>query len=122
MRLHALLTLAAPLLGALAGAHARVFTGSAMEGMEEAANFQIQHRLEMARGFLGPPQAEEPAAHQKREPIMTFRNPKARQFHVDGTKIPDGASLAWCAAARCSCACSGVRCGRLVGGVDAHLG
>lgn len=60
-----------------------------MEGMEEAANFQIEH-LEQMRSFLGPQASEQAAQHTKREPIMTFSNPKAKQFHVDGTKIPDG--------------------------------
>lgn len=86
MRLNTLFTLS---VSFLAAANARIFSGSAMEGMEEAANFQAD-QLERMRSFLGPQTPEQPSQPVKREPIMTFRNPKARQFHVDGTKIPDG--------------------------------
>ena len=61
-----------------------------MEGLEEAANFQAE-QLERMRSFLGP-QLQDAPQLSKREPIMTFKNPKAKEFHVDGTKIPDGRS------------------------------
>ena len=86
MRLNALF--AAVAASFLAVAHARIFSGSAMEGLEEAANFQVE-QLERMRSFLGP-QPEDAPQLSKREPVMTFKNPKAKQFHVDGTKIPDG--------------------------------
>jgi hypothetical protein len=72
--------------------HARIFSGSAMEGLEEAANFQAE-QLGRMRSFLGPAQSEEPQHSKRAEPIITFNNPKAKQFHVDGTKIPDGRPL-----------------------------
>lgn len=59
-----------------------------MEGLEEAANFQAE-QLERMRSFLGPSQPASDPQLQKREPIMTFKSPKAQKFHVDGTKIPD---------------------------------
>lgn len=63
-----------------------------MEGMEEAANFQMDHREMMMRNLLDfSPSSEPPLA--KRESLISFANPKAQEFFVDGTKIPLGALL-----------------------------
>ncbi len=59
-----------------------------MEGLEEAANFQAE-QLENLRSFLGP-QSDQPAQNVKRDSTITFKNPKAEKFFVDGTKLPDG--------------------------------
>lgn len=85
MRFSVLVALASTLYGT---AYARIHQGSAMDGLADAANFQIEHMQNM-RSFLGPPE-ELHARNEKREPMLTFRNPKAAKFHVDGTKIPDG--------------------------------
>ena len=53
-----------------------------------------RERLERLTSFLGPDASEpsEPLGQlAKRESLITFRNPKAQEFFVDGTKIPDGA-------------------------------
>ncbi|CDO70948.1 hypothetical protein BN946_scf184829.g57, partial [Trametes cinnabarina] len=68
------------------------FAGSAMEGMETAEAIQ-REQLERMREFLGP-QAQ-PESHATRstsriESLITFKNPRAREFFVDGTSIPDG--------------------------------
>ena len=75
------------------------FAGSAMEGMEIAESIQ-REQLERMRDFLGPrasfdssQSAETPDAEKvvkKREAPISFANPRAREFFVDGTKIPDG--------------------------------
>lgn len=87
MRLSTFLLLLASSLAPLCSA--RIFSGSAMEGLEEAANFQAG-QLERMRSFLGPSQAPDASQLEKREPIISFKNPRANEFHVDGTKIPDG--------------------------------
>ncbi|CAL1711151.1 unnamed protein product [Somion occarium] len=69
-------------------ASARTFSGGAIEGFEEAANFQAE-QIENLRSFLGPKQEDSSTQNVKRESAITFRNPNARQFFVDGTKIPD---------------------------------
>ena len=71
------------------GAYARIFSGSAMEGMEDAINFQIEQREAMLQSFpsFGPPV---PPALTKRSAPPTFRNPRAREFFVDGSKLPLG--------------------------------
>ncbi|THG97171.1 hypothetical protein EW026_g4786 [Hermanssonia centrifuga] len=58
-----------------------------MEGLEEAANFQAE-QLQNLRSFLGP-QSDQPAQNVKRDSTITFKNPKAEKFFVDGTKLPD---------------------------------
>lgn len=85
MRFSILVTLVSALYST---SYARIHQGSAMDGLADAANFQIEHMQNM-RSFLGPPE-ELHARNEKREPMLTFRNPKAAKFHVDGTKIPDG--------------------------------
>ena len=86
MRLNAFITFAFAVVAT--HVHARIFSGSAMEGLEEAANFQREH-IQNMRSFLGPPVRED-QLEKRAESIITFKNPKAKQFHVDGTKIPDG--------------------------------
>ena len=82
------------LLGALllsaTGVLAR-FAGSAMEGMEAAQNIQ-REQLDRLRDFLGPVPSDVPAPGTvaKRESPISFSNPRANEFFVDGTKIPDG--------------------------------
>ncbi|KAG6837827.1 hypothetical protein H0H93_016195 [Arthromyces matolae] len=60
-------------------------TGSAVQGMEDALAIQ-QEQLQRMNDFLGPVanvQNSDPA------PTITFNNPAAKQFFVDGTKIPE---------------------------------
>ncbi|TBU48753.1 alpha/beta-hydrolase [Dichomitus squalens] len=68
------------------------FSGSAMEGMETAETIQ-REQLDRLRDFLGPvqPPQPDPATGNiaKREAPISFANPKAKEFFVDGTKIPD---------------------------------
>ena len=65
------------------------FTGSAMEGMDEAAAIQ-REQIERMRDFLGPRVEEFGQTMAKRESPISFSNPKAKEFFVDGTTIPDG--------------------------------
>ena len=61
-----------------------------MPGMDEAAAIQ-REQIERLRSFLGPEVggvAEQNVA--KREAPISFSNPRANDFFVDGTKIPDG--------------------------------
>ncbi len=69
-----------------------------MEGMETAESIQ-REQLERMRDFLGPrasfdaepeDEPEEPTVKRREAPI-SFANPRAREFFVDGTKIPEGA-------------------------------
>ncbi|KAI1789184.1 alpha/beta-hydrolase [Ganoderma leucocontextum] len=63
-----------------------------MLGMKRAADIQRQ-QLDRLRDFLGPihtgaqDKAFEPFS--KREATITFSNPKAEEYYVDGTKIPE---------------------------------
>lgn len=59
-----------------------------MPGMEDAMEIQ-REQLERLRGFLGP--TEPSPTTVKRQAPITFSNPAAEQFFVDGTTIPDGA-------------------------------
>lgn len=70
--------------------------GEAMEGMKGAMDIQ-REQIERMRDFLGPvvdtQSAESPEKRQQTEKkgsTITFRNPAAQKFFVDGTKIPDG--------------------------------
>jgi hypothetical protein len=82
----ALLVLCISLLPAT---YARIFSGSAMEGMADAVNFQLDYREAMMQNFpsFGP---HVPASHIKRDAPPTFSNPRAEQFFVDGSKLPLG--------------------------------
>jgi hypothetical protein len=55
-------------------------------GLEEALKSQ-REQLERMSDFLGPPVS---AASTAPPPTITFKNPKAKQFLVEGTKIPNG--------------------------------
>ena len=63
--------------------------GGAMQGMEDAMEIQ-REQLERLRTFLGP---ESSQVHARSDPTITFSNPAAEQFFVDGTTIPDGISF-----------------------------
>ncbi|EIN06453.1 alpha/beta-hydrolase [Punctularia strigosozonata HHB-11173 SS5] len=64
------------------------------EDMDKAMSFQ-KEQLQRMSDFLGPPGSQEGTetlsarAPAKRESTITFSNPKAREFLVDGTKLPD---------------------------------
>jgi hypothetical protein len=66
------------------------------EAMDKAMSFQ-KEQLQRMSDFLGPPELHEdfePASAQtlrKRQSTITFSNPKAQEFLVDGTTLPDGA-------------------------------
>ncbi|KAF7315184.1 Carboxypeptidase [Mycena indigotica] len=60
--------------------------GGAMQGLEDAMQIQ-REQLARLGDFLGPtPQLQSVA---KRESTITFSNPAAEKFFVDGTTIPD---------------------------------
>lgn len=65
--------------------------GGAMQGMEDSMAIQ-REQLERFHDFLGPqPQSDTvPPNHKKRESTITFSNPAAKKFLVDGRKIPEG--------------------------------
>ncbi|KAG6889119.1 hypothetical protein C0995_003688 [Termitomyces sp. Mi166 len=66
-------------------------SGSAMQGMDNAIAFQ-REQIQRMREFLGPvsnPTSSKPLT------TITFNNPAAKQFYVDGTKIPEGESCPW---------------------------
>ena len=75
------------------GACVARFAGSAMEGMEIAESIQ-REQLERLRDFLGPHESsdneEVGKTVAKREALISFSHPRAKEFFVDGTKIPDG--------------------------------
>lgn len=62
--------------------------GGAMQGMEDAMEIQ-REQLERLRTFLGP-ESTQVQARAQIAPTITFSNPAADQFFVDGTTIPDG--------------------------------
>lgn len=66
-------------------------TSSHFAGMDEAVEIQ-KESIERLKDFLGPNAF--PGANDKRAaappPTIEFKNPKAQEFFVDGTKIPDG--------------------------------
>lgn len=63
--------------------------GALHGGMEDAMAIQ-REQLERMRDFLGP--IPEPAVSKRQQAsTVTFSNPAAEQFFVDGTTIPDGA-------------------------------
>lgn len=59
-------------------------------GMENARNIQ-REQLARLQDFLGPPPPK-PTAPAK-ESTISFKNPAAKKFLVDGTKIPDGKAI-----------------------------
>ncbi|KAJ7287292.1 alpha/beta-hydrolase [Mycena rebaudengoi] len=61
--------------------------GGAMQGLEDAMEIQ-REQLERLTGFLGP--GINPShTPTKRQSTITFSNPAAKKFFVDGTTIPD---------------------------------
>jgi len=66
---------------------------SAMDGMQNARNIQ-REQLQRMQDFLGPPPPPPPTKPGSgKGSTVTFKNPAAKQFLVDGTKIPDGMSF-----------------------------
>ncbi|KAG6920014.1 hypothetical protein DXG01_010082 [Tephrocybe rancida] len=61
-------------------------SGSAMQGMDDAVAIQ-QEQIQRMHDFLGP--ISDPGT-PKPPPTITFNNPAAKKFFVDGTKIPEG--------------------------------
>lgn len=62
---------------------------SSNQGMQDAMEIQ-RDQLDRLNSFLGPgPQAQTRSVTKRQSPI-TFANPAAQKFYVDGTKIPDG--------------------------------
>src|ERR1700761_2997886 len=59
-------------------------------GQEEAMGFQ-RDQLTRLTSFLGPELDDQ--AVKAPPATITFKNPAARKFLVDGTKIPDGAFI-----------------------------
>ncbi|ESK93701.1 carboxypeptidase cpds [Moniliophthora roreri MCA 2997] len=59
-----------------------------MQGMEDAMEIQ-REQMQRMRDFLGP--MADPSALKKRqqEPTITFANPAAEQFFIDGTTVPE---------------------------------
>lgn len=70
--------------------HGAAGSGSAMPGLEDAMDIQ-REQLERMHDFLGP-RPDNFEKRQKSSPIE-FRNPAAKKFFVDGTKIPDGKKI-----------------------------
>jgi hypothetical protein len=64
-------------------------SGSIQEGMEESMNNQREALARMRADFLGPSPSE-PVKRQQSSSTITFSNPAAEQFFVDGTTIPEG--------------------------------
>lgn len=65
--------------------------GSLLTGMDESIAIQ-REGLERLRDFLGPDSFpdSQPVKRAAPPPTISFRNPEAQKFFVDGTKIPDG--------------------------------
>jgi carboxypeptidase D len=61
--------------------------GGADQGMEDAITIQ-REQLERMSDFLGPPATRLEQTAQA--PTISFANPAAKKFLVDGKKIPDG--------------------------------
>lgn len=63
-------------------------TGSIQEGMKEAASIQRETLARLHNDFLGP--SSEYVKREETSSTITFHNPKAKEFFVDGTTLPDG--------------------------------
>lgn len=83
-------TLAASLI-CLSVASARGMPGSIQEGMEESVKIQ-REGLERLRSFLGPdsPSNSPPVKREVAASTISFSNPAAKKFEVDGSNIPLG--------------------------------
>ena len=64
---------------------------SSLTGMDETVAIQ-REGLQRLREFLGPSGFSSAPKKRAEEPTITFSNPAAQQFFVDGTSIPDGGS------------------------------
>ena len=65
-----------------------VFAKSALKGMSQAMDLR-RKQMERFQALMAPAHTQaEPL--NKRDELITFSNPKAKEFYVDGTKIPDG--------------------------------
>lgn len=65
-------------------------------GLQNAAAIQREHVQTLKDKYLGVKNLDSSTdKHQnkKRQSLIQFKNPKAKEFHVDGTKIPDGMLL-----------------------------
>ncbi|RDB24738.1 hypothetical protein Hypma_007941 [Hypsizygus marmoreus] len=80
-----LLSLTLLLIATLQGAAS---LGGAMQGMEEAIDIQREQLSRMSE-FLGPVGDPEAPKKDPQAPTVTFSNPAAEKFFVDGTRIPE---------------------------------
>ena len=62
--------------------------GSIQRGMEESANMQREAIARLHGDFLGP--SSQPEKREELSSTITFHNPKAKEFFVGGTTLPDG--------------------------------
>ncbi|KAF9268719.1 alpha/beta-hydrolase [Marasmius fiardii PR-910] len=62
--------------------------GGAIQGMEDAMEIQ-REQIQRMSNFLGPDVESSMKKRQQAAPTITFSDPRAKQFLVDGTKIPD---------------------------------
>lgn len=62
---------------------------SAIDGLQNSRSIQREQLLRM-QDFLGPPPPRSPPVNPAKGSTITFKNPAAEKFLVDGTKIPDG--------------------------------
>lgn len=100
-------------------------------GMENARSIQ-REQLERLQDFLGPPAPPAPTSARRGPPpppgkgsTITFKNPAAKKFFVDGTKIPDGIDCTFFILlfyALILLSHSQLRCWSLLVWVNAHLG
>lgn len=65
-------------------------SGGIQQGMERAANIQREALTRLQGDFLGP---DQPVKRDETASTITFHNPEANKFFVDGTKLPDGKSV-----------------------------
>lgn len=69
-----------------------VLGNSIQEGMSEAMDIQREALSRMKADFLGPV-PDSPVKREKISSTISFKNPKAQEFLVDGTKIPEGTTI-----------------------------
>lgn len=60
-----------------------------MPGLEDAMDIQ-REQLDRLQDFLGPMNEPLLSTPKRQESTITFSNPAAEKFFVDGTTIPDG--------------------------------
>jgi carboxypeptidase D len=64
------------------------YSGSIQGGMDDAVNIQREALSRLQNDFLGPP--SEIVKRVDISSTITFHNPKAKDFFVDGTTLPEG--------------------------------